>query len=361
MKIGILGIGKLGLCFGLNLSKVGHEVYGVDINEEYVKNLNEKTFLSTEQGVNEYLDRYGFNYSTDIKTALNCDLIFIIVQTPSTADNKYDHTIIDNIKNEIKSFGKSNLRKELIINCTTFPGYCETLQKELQDFNYMVSYNPEFIAQGTILRDQVYCDNVLIGQADKISGKKIMDLYKSFVKSKPIYNFMTRTEAEITKLSVNCFLTTKISFANMIGDIADRYNCEAERILEAIGTDSRIGKKYLKPGFGFGGPCFPRDNKALAKCAEEVGVSAEISKATDKMNKLHLGYQVDLIIKNKNKNKDIIEIDYLTYKKESVSFEESQQLEFAKKLKDIGFKLKIRDERENVIRELKEKYGIQSV
>jgi nucleotide sugar dehydrogenase len=283
---------------------------------------------------------------------LKNDVLFVVVTTPSTSDFKYDHSVIENIADELIKLGKQDIRKDLIINCTTFPSYCDTLQKKLEDYNYMVSYNPEFIAQGTIIRDQVYCDNVLIGQADEYAGNRIREVYESFVLSNPIYNRMSRTEAEITKLSVNCFLTTKISYANMIGDIANRYGCDGETILEAIGTDSRIGGKYLKPGFGFGGPCFPRDNRALAKCGEEVGIDAVISIATDKMNELHLQYQVENFVnENPDKTKEV-EIDYVTYKKESTSIEESQQLAFALELQKLGYRIKLNDKRTEVLKQI---------
>ena len=171
---------------------------------------------------------------------------------------------------------------------------------------------------------------------------------------------MSLIEAEITKLSVNCFLTTKISYANMIGDIAIRYKANPDIILNAVGTDSRIGGKYLKPGFGFGGPCFPRDNRALAKCAEEVGIDAIISKATDEMNKSHLENQINFIKENYGKE-DVIEIEYLTFKKESDSFQESQQLEFAKRLQSEGFRVRVKDEREEIIKIANDKYGIKLI
>ena len=101
MKIGIIGIGKLGLCFGLNLQKAGHEVYGVDKNSEYIEKLKQGSFNSPEDYVNEYLTKYGFNYSTNIEDALSCDVIFVVVQTPSTNDFKYDHSIIERIKDEL--------------------------------------------------------------------------------------------------------------------------------------------------------------------------------------------------------------------------------------------------------------------
>jgi UDPglucose 6-dehydrogenase len=354
MKIGIIGIGKLGLCFGLNLEKVGHEVYGVDKSEDYIKKLKSGIFSSSEPGVNEALLKSSkFNFSTSLSSLANCNIIFIVVATPSTSDFKYDHSAIDEVITEIKSMGISKERKDLVINCTTFPGYCDSISDDMKSLNYYVSYNPEFIAQGTIMRDQVYCDNVLIGAPDKIASTKITDIYQSFVKSDPVYNIMSCTEAELTKLSVNCFLTTKISYANMIGDIALRYNCNPDVVLGAIGTDSRIGKKYLGYGFGFGGPCFPRDNRALAKCASEVGISAEVSIATDKMNDLHLNYQLEKFIKDNPDKNNPITFEYLTYKRESVLLEESQQLKFALKLKELGYKIKVLDNRDEVLHQLK--------
>jgi UDPglucose 6-dehydrogenase len=357
-NISIIGVGKLGLCLGLNLEKKGFNITGVDIFEDYIQSLNTKTYNTTEPSVNEYLYKSkNITFTTELSKALQNDIIFVVVRTPSTYDWKYDHTDIENIANQLISFGKQDTRKDLIINCTTFPGYCDTLQEKLKDYNYFVSYNPEFIAQGTIMQDQVYCDTVLIGEADEYAGELITKIYKEMVESTPVYTRMNRTEAELTKLSVNCYLTTKISYANMIGDIANRLGCDANKVLKAIGTDSRIGNKYLKPGFGFGGPCFPRDNRALAKCGEEVGVDAVISKATDEMNEKHLQYQIEDFIKNNPDISKTIEIDFVTYKKDSILLEESQQLKFVLKLKELGYNIKILDQREEVLSQLK-KYGI---
>jgi len=354
-NISIIGVGKLGLCLALNLERKGYSIIGVDISEDYLKSLNDKTFNTSEPYVNEYLqESQNISFTTDLKTALQNDALFIVVRTPSTYDWKYDHTDIENITNQLISFGKQPTRKDLIINCTTFPGYCDTLQEKLKDYNYFVSYNPEFIAQGTIIRDQVHCDTVLIGEADEYAGELISGIYKEMVESTPMHTRMSRTEAELTKLSVNCFLTTKISYANMVGDIANRLGCDAFKVLEAIGTDSRIGNKYLKPGFGFGGPCFPRDNRALAKCGEEVGVDAVISKATDEMNEKHLQYQIEDFVKSNPDMSKTVKIDFITYKKDSILIEESQQLKFTLKLKELGYKIKILDQRKEVLTQIKD-------
>lgn len=357
-NISIIGVGKLGLCLALNLEKKGFNITGVDVFEEYIQSLNNKTFITSEPYVNEYLQKSkNIQFTTNLKDALKNNILFVVVRTPSTTDWKYDHTDIEDIANQLISFGKQPTRKDLIINCTTFPGYCDILQEKLKDYNYFVSYNPEFIAQGTIIKDQVHCDNVLIGEADEYAGKLISKIYHQMVESNPIYNRMSRSEAELTKLSVNCFLTTKISYANMIGDISVRLGCNPDVVLNAVGSDSRVGNKYIKAGFGFGGPCFPRDNRALAKCGEEVGIDAIISKATDEMNEKHLQYQIDDFIKQ-NPNKDnVINVDFVTYKKDSILLEESQQLKFVLKLKELGYQINLLDQRKEVLNQLKE-YGI---
>ena len=222
-NISILGVGKLGLCLGLNLERKGFNITGVDISEDYIKSLNDKTFTTSEPSVNEYLvESKNIIFTTDLNQALQNDILFVVVRTPSTLEWKYDHTDIEEIANKLISLGKQERRKDIIINCTTFPGYCNTLQEKLKDYNYYISYNPEFIAQGTIIRDQVYCDSVLIGEADEYAGEMISKIYHQMVESNPVYSRMSLTEAELTKLSINCYLTTKISYANMIGDIANR-------------------------------------------------------------------------------------------------------------------------------------------
>lgn len=354
-NISIIGVGKLGLCLALNLERKGHNIIGVDVFEEYIQSLNNKTFITSEPNVNEYLaETKNIIFTTNLQQSLQNDVLFVVVKTPSTDEWKYDHTQVEEIANKLISFGKQPTRKDLIINCTTFPKYCDTLQEKLKEYNYYISYNPEFIAQGTIIKDQVMCDNVLIGEADEYAGNLIVDIYKSMVESNPIYNRMSRTEAELTKLAVNCFLTTKISYANMVGDIANRLGCNANTVLSAIGTDSRIGNKYLKPGFGFGGPCFPRDNRALAKCGEEVGIDAVISRSTDEMNEKHLQYQIEDFVKSNPDKSKTIEIDFVTYKKESILIEESQQLKFALKLKELGYNINILDQRQEVLDQLKD-------
>ena len=361
-NLSVIGIGKLGLCFCLTLEKAGYDVVGCDINEQYVDKINSKNFNSDEQGVSEALaESVNFRATTSLKQAIgHSDVIFTVVATPSLENGRYDHSQVDSVVSEIIKFGRQRREKHLIICCTTMPQYCDTVQQRLRDYNYTVSYNPEFIAQGTILRDQAYPDMVLIGEGSRKAGDILEEIYNAHTHSDPTICRMTRTEAEICKISLNCFLTTKIAFANMIGDIAKFANCDQDKILHAIGSDSRVGLKYLRYGFGYGGPCFPRDNRALAIFAKDLGVDALISVASDESNKKHLEYQIEQF-KSKAYNcqgtpDNPIVMETVTYKPESTMLVESQQLAYAVGLAETGFSVTVR-ERASVIEELKGIYG----
>lgn len=356
-NVSIVGVGKLGLCLGLNLEKKGFDVIGADVSQTYIDSLSNKTFMSDEAGVNDLLAASkNFKFVSDIKETLNNDVIFLVVATPSLADGNYDHMQVDRVVESFIKLGKNETSKHLVICCTTSPKYCDTVQERLQDFNWVVSYNPEFIAQGTILRDQEYPDMVLIGQNDQKAANELVEIYQSLVLSEPRYCVMSRTEAEITKIALNCFLTTKIAYANMVGDVAIAAGYHPVKILSAIGEDSRIGRKYLGHGFGFGGPCFPRDNVAFGNFALSVGVEPLISRATDNSNAHHLQQQLKQARMQRDTCGNSVVFETVTYKPESTILVESQQLKLALLLVEDGFKVTIK-ERDTVITELKKTYG----
>jgi UDP-glucose 6-dehydrogenase len=153
---------------------------------------------------------------------------------------------------------------------------------------------------------------------------------------------MDRTSAELAKVGLNCSVTAKISMANTIGDVAVRLGADPDLVLEAIGSDSRIGNKYFKYGFGYGGPCFPRDNRAFIRSASQVGIDAHMNIACDKTNKDHLKYQIENFCK-KNKKEDPVLITDVSYKKGFNMIEESQQLEFALGLARLGYDVTIKE------------------
>lgn len=356
-NISVIGVGKLGIAFALNAEQAGFNVVGVDIDEKYVSDLNNKKITTYEPDVKRYLlNSRKFKATTSISEAIeHSNNIFLIVATPTDPEYGYDHSQVDDVVNKLISFGKQLNTKHLIICCTVLPGYTDKVSNLLQPFNWHVSYNPEFIAQGQIIRDQILPEIVLIGEGNEFVGNWLEEFYTHFCSLKPKFHRMSPLSAEITKISLNCFLTTKISYANMIGDICTIVGAETEKVLKAIGGDSRIGNKYLQYGYGYGGPCFPRDNRTLYKYSEKLGYKAAISIASDESNEQHLNFQVNNRLKNLDKNTPIV-FDTVTYKPGTIILEESQQLKTAVMLADKGMDVRIIEHPE-VIEQLKNAYG----
>ena len=232
-----------------------------------------------------------------------------------------------------------------MVGCTTNPGDCDTFQRRLSEEGVDVYYNPEFIAQGSIVKDLINADMVLIGGEGK-HRDELEKIYNQIQDKKPSIHFMSTKAAELTKIAVNCFLTTKISYANMLGQVLTMSGMEDEidNVLNSIGADKRVGKKYLKYGFGFGGPCFPRDNRAFASYASKVGVNHNIGHVTDAFNEEHATFLKEYFI-YKNKKKIPFFFDYLTYKPRTDILTESQQYRLCLDLLDAGYKVYCSDDK----------------
>lgn len=342
-KIGVIGVGKLGICFALNLERSGFEVWGIESNESYLAALQAKEIQSTEPEVNELLaSSKNLHLTDDINCIVEQDIqdLFIMVATPSLPDGGYDHSQVERVIEKLNSIGNKNTTRHIYMGCTTMPGYCNELASRISEFGYTVTYNPEFIAQGAIIHDQLYADQVLIGEANEEVGDRLQSIYEKMVMSKPVYCRMDPLSAEIAKLATNCFLTTKISFANSIGDLATKAGGDPDKILSAIGADSRIGNKYLRYGFGFGGPCFPRDNRALGKFGQIQGYPLRLSDATDIVNNEHFQFQLDQFLAEHSESEAIV-IKGVAYKKGTSQITESQQLRLAVALTEAGRKVTI--------------------
>lgn len=355
--IGVIGIGKLGLCFALNLDHAGFQVTALDRDEVVVKQVNAKNLRSHEPQVEEMLrqaSKIEATTSMEAFLASGVELVFLVVATPSLPDGSYDHRQVDAVAAALEA-AEPKRELHLVVMCTTMPGYCDSLAARLAPKGISVSYNPEFIAQGTVVHDQQYPDQILIGEANEAAGEDIVAVYQRMCKSDPAYCRMSRLSAEIAKIATNCFLTTKISFANSIGDLATRVGAEPEKILAAIGSDQRIGPRYLRYGFGYGGPCFPRDNRALGIYGDRQGYPVQISEATDAVNRQHLEFQFEQYLAEHGPE-EVIAFEHVTYKPGTTILEESQQLALAVKLAQAGRKVLVR-EQPAVIEELKALYG----
>jgi len=254
-----------------------------------------------------------------------------MVATPSLADGSYDVSAVQRVVQDISESEFDLHGKTLVIGCTTNPGDCQRIQDQLRTRGISVLYNPEFIAQGTIIRDLQHADMVLIGGEDPEVIQQYQVIYHKIqpVQSPRIHG-MGLTAAELVKIGVNCFLTTKISYANMLGEILVRSGLErdVERALAAVGADSRVGTKYMRYGFGYGGPCLPRDNRAFAVYAEKIGLQYPLGTMTDEFNQQHTEFLIKHFI---HKNTDCVPFYFhsITYKPHTDIVEESQQLAVA--------------------------------
>lgn len=333
-KVSVIGIGRLGLAFALLLDSKGYDVMGCDVNENYLMDLQQKNFKSNEPYINEMLSASKMNFTVMPKLAFeHSDLIFVFVQTPSLDTGAYSHKYVDQIVNKI--IEKGVRYKTLVIGCTVMPGYCDSVQDKLFNNQIDVVYNPEFIAQGSIIDGLKNADIVLFGGN---VPNKLSQLYFDIMGKETIaMKYLTRTGAEIAKISINCFLTMKIAFANLIGEIAIGSGESAEPILDAVGSDSRIGNKYLNYGFPAGGVCLPRDQKALNTYAYFVWSHTKFLHAIDDENKRHLEWMVNYY-KNRNQDKSVpFVFSYLGYKKGVDILTDSYQLNLCIELLREGY------------------------
>ena len=360
-KITLIGVGRLGVCTAMVFEQGGYEVLGVDVRPDYVAQLNARQYHSYEPGVSDMLKIVkNFRCTTDINEAIDfSDLLFICVDTPSTPNGFYDTFKLESVLQQINARKVSN--KHVIIMCTVLPGFIRNTGRNiLKDCtNTTLNYNPEFIAQGNIIHGFLNPDVVLIGSETEEAGRRIKAIYESSVKNSPYYAIMSAESAEVMKISLNCFITTKIAYANMIGDIADMTpGANKYEILEAIGHDSRVGTKCLNPGWSYGGPCFPRDNRALYGYSDLIGIDAKISRATNEMNLNHIEFQTQYYLKQ---NKDTYVFEHVAYKEpcDVPITEESAKMMVAVNLVKAGKTVILRDQPQ-ILEDAKRLFGQQA-
>ena len=336
MKIGLIGAGRLGICLALLIERAGFDVIASDVREDYVERLQNKVIFTNEPYVQDYLSQSeNIEFTTDNQKLIDeSDIIFTLVQTPSLEDGSYDVSAVWKVVQDLQN---SNTKgKSFVVGCTTNPGDCDEFQKML---DMDVYYNPEFIAQGSIIKDLQNADMVLLGGKGKHLDalKELYYLIQFGFKDADVHTMSTKA-AELTKIAINCFLTTKISYANMIGEVLalSKLDGEIDTVLNAIGSDSRIGKKYLNFGFGFGGPCFPRDNRAFAAHAKSVGVQHNLGFTVDEFNEEHAEFIKEYFM-HKNKKHLPFAFKYLTYKPGIDILTESQQYRLCVDLLNEGY------------------------
>ena len=351
----VCGLGKLGACIAATLAQRGFDVIGVDIDAGKVSRVNEGLAPVDEPLLAETIadGKARLRATVDHREVVATDVTFFIPPSPSLPDGsfatEYLLKAMQPVAAALREAGKTG--HIFVCSSTTTPGAVDSvlipmIEKETgwtcgKEFGFC--YNPEFIALGNVVNGLLEPDMVLIGESDKASGDALEGLYRRYNRNNPRIARMSIISAELTKISVNSYVTMKISFTNQLRMIADRFEkANIHDMLDAIGADSRIGTKYLRPGLSFGGPCFPRDNRLLAYTARQAGVQAPMAEATDLINEQT---KLDLLqrIQRSVGKDDTVAVLGLSYKPDTYIVEESAGLFLAQSLKRAGHRVVVHD------------------
>jgi UDPglucose 6-dehydrogenase len=352
--VSVIGLGKLGSPLAAVLASQGFEVLGVDRNPKSVAALALGQAPVSEPGLQELLARarVPVGATTDIDAAvLRSDVTFVVVPTPTGPDGSFSNT---HVLSAVRDIGTALRRKEgyhlVAIASTVMPGSTDgPIREALEDASGRrlgerlgLCYSPQFIALGSVIRDMLNPDLVLIGESDARAGDMLESIYQAACHNQPPVRRMNFVNAELTKIALNAFVTAKISFANMLSEICDQLpGADAAVVTSALGRDSRIGGRYLSPALGFGGPCFPRDNTAFATMAQRVGVRADIPEATDNINRRQLARITELV--RGMMARGTVGILGLAYKPDTAVIEDSQGIAIASALADGGYRVLVSD------------------
>lgn len=354
MKISVIGLGKLGLPLVATIASKRYKVVGVDINDQVVDDINNATTSLSEPNLLDYIKKFKdyLSATTDTRKAvLNSDVTFIITPTPSQRNGYFSLKFVAKVIKEIASALKIKQDYHLVVVVSTIiPGSMYKIKDILEKVSgkkykkdFGLCYNPEFIALGSVIYNLLNPDFILIGESDKEAGDILEKFYQRYCDNKPKVARMNFINAELAKISVNTFITTKISYANMLAEICENLpGGDVDVVTGAIGLDSRIGQKYLKGGPAFGGPCFPRDNIAFISLAKNLKSSYTIADSTHKINIRQNKRLIEVVMSYVKKN-STVGILGLSYKPFTDVFEESVGLILAQYLASKNIKLNLHD------------------
>ena len=349
----MVGLGKLGLPFVVSLASRGFQVIGVDIDEKKVRAINSGISPVSETNLQEMLTRYKDSIvaTLDYNYALkNSDVTFVFTNTPSNPDGSYSTRQLESACREIgKALRDKGVFHVVVITSTVLPLTCEeTLKPILEEHSrkkcgvdFGLCHTPEFVALGSVIHDFLDPDFFLIGESDPKSGQIVENIFRKNSKAKIVRTNIVN--AELAKIAINCFLTTKISFANTLGEVCEKLpNANANTVTSILGLDHRISAGFLKAGLGYGGPCFPRDNKAFSFLAKQLGCQSWLAEATDRVNTIQVKRVIEKV-KSILRGKGTVAVLGLSYKPNTEIVEASQSLEIAKNLSGLGYEVKIYD------------------
>jgi len=354
-SISVVGLGKLGAVIAVSIASRGYRVIGVDVVKKHVDAINSGVSHLDEPGYAGLLKKYKQNITATVDTRKaieKSDITFIVVPTPSHKNGLFANSyVLQAVKNIGRALRKKTSFHVVAVVSTVTPGSSNkyilpALEKTSHkrcgiDFGYC--YNPTFVALGNVIHNYLSPDLVLIGESDIKSGDILEEFYQNIVINRPHIKRMNPINVEITKLALNTYITTKISYANMLTQLCDVLpGADVAVVTGALGHDSRIGHKYLLGGLPYGGPCFPRDNKALTAVGKKHHIRLPLAQATDRINRSHLHFVVKKIEQHLTPSATVGIIG-LTYKEGTSVLDEAPGLKIAQALIKKNYNVKAFD------------------
>ena len=359
MKIAVIGAGYVGLVTAACFSEFGYEVICIDNNKYKIKQLKKNIIPIYEPGLSDLVKKNAKSkyllFSNSISKIRDANIIFIAVGTPSSrrGDGEADLKFVFSVVNDISKFLKKG-KKQLVITKSTVPVgtgkkiqdiICELRPELINNKDYFVSSNPEFLREGSAIEDFMRPDRVVCGVTDKKAEETLKELYRPLnLREAPVL-FTDIESAEIIKYASNAFLALKVSFINEIANLCEKTGGNVQMVAKGMGLDNRIGPKFLHPGPGFGGSCFPKDTRALYASFKKNKIKNTLVKSVINFNedrKISIVNKIKNLLKPNIKNK-VIAFLGVTFKPNTDDLRESPSLEIIPRLRKLGVKIHAHD------------------
>ena len=358
MNIAIVGTGYVGLVSGTCFADTGANVTCIDVDEKKIERLNNGEIPIYEPGLDELVVKNvkagRLKFSSDLASVLNDqEIVFSAVGTPPDEDGSADLKYVLQVA---KTIGENLNRYLVVVTKSTVPvgtarKVRETIQAELDkrgvDITFDVASNPEFLKEGNAIKDFMSPDRVVVGIESEKAKKTLTKLYKPFLINNFRVIFMDIPSAEMTKYAANSMLATRISFMNDIANLCELVGADVNMVRQGIGADTRIGRKFLYAGCGYGGSCFPKDVKALIKTADKAGYSMEVLKAVERVNERQKHVLFNKLVKAYGDEKELkgktIALWGLSFKPETDDMRESTALVIIDSLLKAGCNIRAYD------------------
>jgi UDPglucose 6-dehydrogenase len=353
MNVSVIGLGKLGASMAATFAAKGLRVRGVDRSPRIVDLVNRGVPPVREAQLAEMMARAEGRLTADddIEMAVReSDVSFIVVATPSEPSGGFSLCDVEPVCAAIgRGLARRNAYHVVCLTSTVMPGSTGTAVRDILEresgkrcgTDFGLCYSPEFIALGTVIRDFLNPDMLLIGESDRHAGDVLEAIYRRVCENEPVTARMSFIEAEITKLAVNAFITTKISFANLLARISERSTgANVDVITAALGLDRRIGARYLTGAVSYGGPCFPRDTIAMSALARDLGIPTDLPQAVDRFNTSQIAWLADQVVRRTSGRVGILG---LTYKPGTDVLDHSVGLLLSRELAQRGYSVSAYD------------------